>query len=140
MPAVRAALDRACHHDMVGKTIVVIAPSSGVRYVQHPMFKEIRDEAFSALAEAETAAVRSTEKNEERPSAPSARHLHQHCSDSDGGSSCRRRLDLVHRVESCILALVDLRSASRARARTTESERVRRRDLRIASGSRTTHR
>ena len=120
--AVRAALDRACHRDMIGKTIVVIAPSSGVRYIQHPMFKKIRDEALGALAEAETPPSSRKNKNnknkiavesgQKRPAGGAGGGVTSSASGTipgDGGNegpACRKRLELVRRVESCILALV----------------------------------
>ena len=96
-------LDRASLPDMCGKTIVVIAPSSGVRYIQHPMFKSIRDEALGALAEPDTNKSRNGRVKEEwRP----ASDADEQRSDESMSDVCQRRLDLVERVESCILALV----------------------------------
>lgn len=101
--AMKAALDRASKSDMIGKTIVVVAPSSGVRYIQHPMFKEIRDEAFDALSEANTkmrtptASDVKTSLGEDQPKLANS---------EESPSACARRRDLVRRVESCILKLV----------------------------------
>lgn len=47
--AIIAACRLGCRPEMSGKRIVAICPSSGVRYMQHPMFKSIRDEANANL-------------------------------------------------------------------------------------------
>jgi len=89
--AVHAALELGRREDMRGKNIVVIAPSSGVRYLQHPMFKSLRREAFSALSvSAESSAV--ITKTVGSPETSSFNSLN--------------KTDVVNRVEGCILALV----------------------------------
>ena len=103
--AVWSALERACQSDMVGKTIVVIAPSSGVRYIQHPMFKKIRDEALAALAEVkvkDTLMMRTRHKERKNREED---HKDEYYNNMQR-SACRSRLDLVRRVESVILTLV----------------------------------
>lgn len=49
--AVRCALELAARPSSAGFTVVVVAPSSGTRYLSHPMFKALRDEADAALSE-----------------------------------------------------------------------------------------
>ena len=48
--AVKAALDLALRPKLKGKRICVVAPSSGVRYLMHPLFSMIRQEAQEALS------------------------------------------------------------------------------------------
>ena len=48
--AVICACELASRPENQNKTIVAICASSAVRYIQHPMFKALRDEASSALA------------------------------------------------------------------------------------------
>jgi hypothetical protein len=44
------ACELACRSENAGKTIVVMCASSAVRYIQHPMFKSLRDEASRVLS------------------------------------------------------------------------------------------
>ena len=48
--AVRCALEIGRRPSMSGKTIVVLAVSSGVRYLLHPMFQQLRSEVDAALS------------------------------------------------------------------------------------------
>jgi len=48
--AMRCAIDIGMRPENAGKTVVVVCASSGVRYLQHPQFKGLRDEAAAALA------------------------------------------------------------------------------------------
>ena len=45
----RYACDVACRPEAAGKTIVVVVPSHGIRYVQHPLWGKMKTEAASAL-------------------------------------------------------------------------------------------
>eukprot|EP00746_Dinoflagellata_sp_MGD_P042708 gnl/MRDRNA2_/MRDRNA2_203508_c0_seq1.p1 gnl/MRDRNA2_/MRDRNA2_203508_c0~~gnl/MRDRNA2_/MRDRNA2_203508_c0_seq1.p1 ORF type:complete len:247 (-),score=41.26 gnl/MRDRNA2_/MRDRNA2_203508_c0_seq1:17-670(-) len=47
--AITCALQVGSRPEMHGKRVVVVCPSSAVRYMQHPMFKAIRDEANAVL-------------------------------------------------------------------------------------------
>jgi len=47
--AIKYACDVACRPEAKGKTIVVVVPSHGIRYVQHPVWAAIKEEANKAL-------------------------------------------------------------------------------------------
>lgn len=47
--AIKYACDVACRPEAEGKTIVVVVPSHGIRYVQHPLWGPMKAEATSAL-------------------------------------------------------------------------------------------
>jgi len=49
--AIKVACDVACRDEAKGKTIVVVVPSHGIRYVQHPLWAPMRTEATKALPE-----------------------------------------------------------------------------------------
>ena len=42
--AIKYACDVACRPEAAGKTIVVIVPSHGIRYVQHPLWGKMKAE------------------------------------------------------------------------------------------------
>jgi cysteine synthase A len=48
--ACQVAIDIACRDEAAGKTIVVIFPSSGIRYVAHPMWGAEKEECAEILA------------------------------------------------------------------------------------------
>ena len=48
--ACKVAADVACRPEAAGKTVVVVFPSSGIRYVMHPMWAELKAEAAEPLA------------------------------------------------------------------------------------------
>ena len=54
--AIICACEMGCRPEMAGKRIVAICPSSAVRYMQHPLFKTLRDEANEVLCAAEAEA------------------------------------------------------------------------------------
>jgi len=47
--AIKYACDVACRDEAEGKTIVVVVPSHGIRYVQHPLWSKMKEEAAKAL-------------------------------------------------------------------------------------------
>jgi len=47
--AIKFACDLACRDEAEGKTIVVVVPSHGIRYVQHPLWASMKEEATKAL-------------------------------------------------------------------------------------------
>ena len=47
--ALKYALDMAARPDCAGKTIVVVIPSHGIRYVAHPLWAAVSAEAAAAL-------------------------------------------------------------------------------------------
>lgn len=47
--AIKYACDVACRPEAAGKTVVVIVPSHGIRYVQHPLWGPMKEEAAHAL-------------------------------------------------------------------------------------------
>ena len=47
--AIKIAVDVAARPEMAGKNIVVLQASSAIRYVSHPMWQGIKDEAAEAL-------------------------------------------------------------------------------------------
>jgi len=47
--AIKYACDIACRDEAAGKTIVVVVPSHGIRYVQHPLWTAMKTEAAKAL-------------------------------------------------------------------------------------------
>jgi len=47
--AIKYACDVACRPEAEGKTIVVVVPSHGIRYVQHPLWSAMKAEAAEAL-------------------------------------------------------------------------------------------
>lgn len=47
--AIKYACDVACRAEAAGKTIVVVVPSHGIRYVQHPLWGKMKTEAATAL-------------------------------------------------------------------------------------------
>jgi len=47
--ALKVAIDVASRPDSKGKTIVVVFSSHGIRYTAHPLWKEVKAEAISAL-------------------------------------------------------------------------------------------
>lgn len=47
--AIKFACDLACRDEAAGKTIVVIVPSHGIRYVNHPLWAAMKEEAGKAL-------------------------------------------------------------------------------------------
>ena len=47
---VQVACEIACSDEAAGKTVVAIFPSSGIRYVAHPMWAGIKQEAAAILA------------------------------------------------------------------------------------------
>ena len=49
VPRCKVAVDVAKRPEMEGKTIVVLQASSGIRYVNHPMWDPEREEAALAL-------------------------------------------------------------------------------------------
>jgi cysteine synthase A len=48
--ACKVAVQIACSAEAAGKTIVVVFPSSGIRYITHPMWAAVKAEAASILA------------------------------------------------------------------------------------------
>ena len=49
LPLPRYACEVACRPEAAGKTIVVVVPSHGIRYVQHPLWGKMKTEAATAL-------------------------------------------------------------------------------------------
>merc|ERR1711988_1168603 len=47
--AIKVACDVSCRPESSGKTIVVIVPSHGIRYTQHPLWGDLQAEAIKAL-------------------------------------------------------------------------------------------
>jgi len=47
--AIKYACDVACRPEAAGKTIVVVVPSHGIRYVQHPLWGKMKAEVATAL-------------------------------------------------------------------------------------------
>ena len=47
--AIKYACEVACRPEAAGKTIVVVVPSHGIRYVQHPLWGKMKAEAGAAL-------------------------------------------------------------------------------------------
>lgn len=47
--AIKYACDVACRPEAAGKTIVVVVPSHAIRYVQHPLWASMKEEAARAL-------------------------------------------------------------------------------------------
>jgi len=47
--AIKYAIDVACRPEATGKTVVVVVPSHGIRYVAHPLWAAMKEEAGSAL-------------------------------------------------------------------------------------------
>ena len=104
--AVHAAMQLGRRDTMKGKTIVVIAPSSGVRYLQHPMFRTLRRQAFEALSEEvlSTAPLSMSNANS-YPSAESVLH-DRALEERKAATQAESRLELVGRVQGCVLGLV----------------------------------
>ena len=114
--AVVAALALGQREEMRGKRILVIAPSSGVRYLQHPMFKLLRNEAFEALSEVGGAsgAGDARDARDARGASGASGGLGPGEGDvsiADAAATvaataaAAAKRDLVQRVETCILML-----------------------------------
>ena len=106
--AVVAALALGQREEMRGKRILVIAPSSGVRYLQHPMFKLLRNAAFEALSEVGGASGASGASGGLGPgeggvSIADAAVAVAATVAATAAAAAKR--DLVQRVETCILTL-----------------------------------
>ena len=104
--AVRAAIVIGQRMSMKNKNIVVIAPSSGVRYLQHPMFRSLRKQAFDALSEEDAG---SNSKNTGNTMTyPSAETILQTrvAAEKKAKTQAENRLELVQRVQECVLGLV----------------------------------
>ena len=102
--AVKAAVELGRRASMRGRTIVVIAPSSGVRYLQHPMFKLLRGEAFEALSEVGGGNVVGGSAAAAAASAAAASAAAAALASTPTPIAVKK--DLVQRVETCILNLV----------------------------------
>ena len=103
--AVHAALELGARPEMQGKRIVVVAPSSGVRYLQHPMFKMLRSEAFGALSESLSSPfVTSSSSTTQSILLPTSATTSSSAATEEAAAT--KRLELVERVEGCILGLV----------------------------------
>lgn len=111
--AVKAALEIGKRKSMTGKRILVIAPSSGVRYLQHPMFRSLRKQAFYALSEEEAAVSKNDHGSAGTSGTPRTAYATVKSMINERALEEKRiaikkemKLNLVNRVQGCILKLV----------------------------------